>query len=127
MIWTRLSVFFIEIRNVSVGTELKTLCPGWRSAHLLTHGFQRHARIGFYDQLVMDVGDNRAAAQRLHGVAQDIAGNGLHAVAYDAQLPRSAVIDTESVPRTTIPDVVYLFRTFGVINNNSGFQLCSTR
>ena len=37
-------------------------------------------RVGFDDQLIMDVHDNGAAAQRLHGVTEDVAGGCLHDV-----------------------------------------------
>ena len=77
------SIFFVKRCGVAVCSEQQACCPRRGPAHLLTHGIQRHAGICLDDQLVVDVHDDGAAPERAHGVAENIAGGGLHDVLHE--------------------------------------------
>ena len=119
------SVFFVKFCSKPIRPKLESLRPGRRATHLLTDRFQRHIGISLDDKFVMDMHDDAAAPQGLHGVAEDVAGCGLDTIAYDAESP--SVPDGESVPRTTIPDVVDMFLESGLTNRDSTGQLWSIR
>ena len=63
-----MSVFFIKIGLVAVGTEQNVRHPVWRSAHLLTDHIQINVRAAFDDQLIMNMTDDEAVLERFHGV-----------------------------------------------------------
>ena len=61
-----MSVFFIKIGLVAVGTEQDVRHPVRRSAHLFTDGFQVNVGAAFDDKLIMDVTDNETVPEGLN-------------------------------------------------------------
>lgn len=78
-----MSVFFIKIGLVAVGAEQDVRHPVRRSAHLLTDHIQVNIRAAFDDQLIMNVTDDEAVPECFHGVAEDIAADGLDDVFHE--------------------------------------------
>ena len=78
-----MSVFLIEFALETIRTEQKLLCPRWGSRHLLTHDRKRNSLVTFDDEFVMDVGDNVHATQRLYGIAENVAADGLRNVFHE--------------------------------------------
>ena len=76
----RFLIFFVEGCGIAVGAELQAFRPRRSPAHLLAERIKGHTRIGFDDQLVVDMHDDGAAAQRLHGIAENVTGGRLHDV-----------------------------------------------
>ena len=70
-----MSVFFVKIVLVAVGAEKDVRHPVRRSAHLLTDHIQVNIRAAFDDQLIMNVTDDEAVPESLHGVAEDVAAD----------------------------------------------------
>ena len=50
------------------------------SAHLFTYRLQRHGTVGFDDDLIVDMGDDRTAAEGLHGIEKNVPTRSLHDV-----------------------------------------------
>ena len=75
-----MSVFFIKTGFVAVGAEKDVRHPIRRSAHLLTDRIQVNVRAAFDDQLIVDVPDDEAVPESLHGVTEDVAADGLNDV-----------------------------------------------
>ena len=73
-------VFFIKSGLVAVGTEQDVRHPVRRSAHLLADYIQVNIRAAFDDQLIMNVTDDEAVPESLHGIAEDVAADGLNDV-----------------------------------------------
>lgn len=78
-----MSVFFIKIGLIAVGTEQDVRHPVRRSANLLTNGIQVNVGAAFDDQLIMNVTDDKAVPESLHGVAEDVAADGLDDVLHE--------------------------------------------
>ena len=78
-----MSVFFVKIGLVAVGTEQDVRHPVRRSAHLFADGFQIDTGIAFDDQFIMDMPDDKAVAEGLHGIAEDVAADGLDDVLHE--------------------------------------------
>ena len=78
-----MSVFFIKIGLVAIGTEQDVRHPVRRSAHLLTDHIQVNIRAAFDDQLIMNVTDDEAVPEGLHSVAEDVAADGLNDVLHE--------------------------------------------
>ena len=79
-----MSVFFIKIGFVPIGAEQDVRHPVRRSAHLLTDHIQVNIRAAFDDdQLIMNVTDDEAVPECFHGVAEDIAADGLDDVFHE--------------------------------------------
>ena len=78
-----MSVFFIESGLVTVGTEQDVRHPVRRSAHLLTDHIQVNIRAAFDDQLIMNVTNDEAVPESLHGVAEDVAADSLDDVLHE--------------------------------------------
>ena len=72
-----MSVFFIKTCLVAVGAEQDVRHPVRRFAHLLTDNIQVNIRAAFDDQLIMNVTDDEAVLESFHGVAKDVAADGL--------------------------------------------------
>ena len=72
-----MSVFFIELGFISVGAEQDIRHPVRRSAHLLTDHIQVSIKAAFDDQLIVNVTDDEAVSESLHGVAEDVAADSL--------------------------------------------------
>ena len=83
-----MSVFFIEISLITVGAEQDVRHPVRRSAHLLADHIQVNIRAAFDDQLIVDVTDDEAVPESLHGVAEDVAADGLDDVLYEFRTVR---------------------------------------
>lgn len=75
-----MSVFFVKIGLVAVGAEKDVRHPVRRSAHLLANHIQVNIRVAFDDQLIMNVTDDEAVPESLHGVTEDVAADGLNDV-----------------------------------------------
>ena len=65
-----MSVFFIKIGLVAVGTEQDVRHPVRRSAHLLTDHIQVNIRAAFDDQLIMNVTNDEEVSESFHGVTE---------------------------------------------------------
>ena len=78
-----MSVFFIKISFVSVCSKQDVRHPVRGSAHLLTYGFQVNAGIAFDDQFIMNVTDDKAVPERFHGVAENVAADGLDDILHE--------------------------------------------
>ena len=78
-----MSVFFIKAGFVAVSAEQDVRHPVRRSAHLLTDHIQVNITAAFDDQLVMNVTDDEAVPESLHGVAEDVAADGLDDVLHE--------------------------------------------
>ena len=77
------SVFFIKIGFVAVGTEQDVRHPVRRSAHLLANHIQVNVRAAFDDQLIVNMTDDKAVPEHLHGVAEDVAADSLDDVLHE--------------------------------------------
>jgi hypothetical protein len=66
------SIFFIELGFVTVGTEQDVRHPVRRSAHLLADHIQVNIRAAFYNQLIMNVTDDKAVPESLHGITANV-------------------------------------------------------
>lgn len=71
------SVFFIKIGLISVGAEQDVRHPVWESAHLLTDDIQANVGITFDNKFIVDVSDDKAVLEGFHGIAEDVAADGL--------------------------------------------------
>lgn len=78
-----MSVFFIKFCLVSVGAEQDVRHPVRRPSHLITDRLQVNSGVAFNNQFIMDVPDNKAVPERLHGVAEDVATNGLDDILHE--------------------------------------------
>ena len=78
-----MSVFFIKIGLVAVGTEQDVRHPVRRSAHLLTDRIQVNVRAASDDQLIMNMTDDEAVPESLHGVTEDVTADGLDDVLHE--------------------------------------------
>ena len=103
----RASILHIERTFISGSGEFDVLHPLWRYAHQARDLVDCHVFRNLVDCFVVDVGDSGDAGlmEPNHGSTEDVSGDCLDAVA-DNQCSLS-VPDCESVPRTTIPDVVH--------------------
>lgn len=72
-----MSVFFIKISLISICTEQDVRHPVRGSAHLFTDSFQINSGITFDDKLIMDVSDDKAVPECLHGIAENVVADGL--------------------------------------------------
>lgn len=75
-----MSVFFVKLCLISVGTEQDIRHPVRGSVHLLTDSFQIDTGIALYDQFIMDVPDDEAVPESFHCIAEDISVDRLHYV-----------------------------------------------
>ena len=78
-----MSVFFIKAGFVAVGAEKDVRHPVRRSAHLLANHIQVNIRTAFDDQLIMNVTDDEAVPESLHGVTEDVTADGLDDVLHE--------------------------------------------
>ena len=78
-----MSVFFIKTGFVAVGAEKDVRHPVRRSAHLLANHTQVNVRAAFDDQFIMNVTDDKAVPESLHGVTEDVAADGLNDVLHE--------------------------------------------
>jgi len=78
-----MSVFFIKIGLVAVGAEQDVWHPVRRSAHLLTDYIQVNISVAFDDQLIMNVTDDEAVPESFHGIAEDVAADGLDDILHE--------------------------------------------
>ena len=83
-----MSVFFVKIGLVAVGAEKDVWHPIRRSAHLLANHIQVTIRAAFDDQLIMNVTDDEAVPESLHGVTENVAANGLDDVLQELRTMR---------------------------------------
>ena len=78
-----MSVFFIKIGLVAVGAEQDIRHPVRRSAHLLADYIQVNLRTAFDNQLIMNMTDDETVPESLHGIAEDVAADGLNDVLHE--------------------------------------------
>lgn len=78
-----MSVFFVKIGFVAVGTEQDVRHPVRRSAHLLTDHIQVNVRAAFDNQFIMNVTDDKAVPECFHGVTEDVTADGLDDVLHE--------------------------------------------
>ena len=78
-----MSVFFVELCFVAVGAEQDVRHPFRGSAHLFADGFQINTGIAFDDQFIMDMPDDKALPEGLHGIAENVPADSLHDVFYE--------------------------------------------
>ena len=78
-----MSVFLVKAGLVAIGTEQNVRHPDRGSAHLLTDHIQVNIRGAFDDQLIMNVTDDEAVPESLHGIAEDVAADGLNDVLHE--------------------------------------------
>ena len=78
-----MSVFFIKICLVAVGTEQDIRHPVRGSAHLFTDNFQVNSGIAFDDKFVVNMPDDKAVAKSFHSIAEDVAADGLNDILYE--------------------------------------------
>ena len=74
------SVLFIEFAFITIGPQQEAGDPRRRPAHELADMVQGYLRAGFDDHFIMDVPDDPAVLQRIHGICQDVPADGLHYV-----------------------------------------------
>lgn len=76
--WKRVSyehyvlLFLIKAAFVSICPKKQSFDPRWSSAHLFTNGIQRNAGAAFDDEFIMDMTDDLAVPQPLHGIGKDV-------------------------------------------------------
>lgn len=78
-----MSVFFIKICFVPVCSKQDIRHPVRRSAHLFTDCLQAGVLAAFDDQLIMDVADDEAMPESFHGIAENVAADGLNYILYE--------------------------------------------
>ena len=78
-----MSVFFIKIGLIAVGTEQDVRHPVRRSAHLLADRIQVNVRTAFDNQLIMNMTDDKAVPECFHGVTEDVTADGLNNVLHE--------------------------------------------
>lgn len=78
-----MSVFFIKIGLIPIGAEQDVRHPVRRSAHLLANHTQVNVRAAFDDQFIMNVTDDKAVPESLHGITEDVAADGLDDVLHE--------------------------------------------
>ncbi len=78
-----LSVFLVKHRFISISPEQDIRHPVRRSAHLLANHIQVNIRTAFDDQLIMNVTDDEAVPESLHGVTEDVTADGLDDVLHE--------------------------------------------
>lgn len=78
-----MSVFFIKICLVAVGAEQDIRHSVRRFAHLLTDHIQVNTRTAFDDQLIMNVTNNEAMPECLHGIAEDVTADSPYDVLHE--------------------------------------------
>ena len=78
-----MSVFFIKIGLITVGAEQDVRQPVRGSAHLFADSFQVNAGAAFNDKLIMDVPDDEAVPEGLHGIAEDVTTDGLDDILHE--------------------------------------------
>ena len=83
-----MSVFFVKIGLVAIGAEQDVRHPVRRSAHLFTDHIQVNIRAVFDDQLIMNVTDDKAVPESLHGVAENVAADSLDDVLHELRTIR---------------------------------------
>lgn len=83
-----MSVFFVKIGLIAVGTEQDVRHPVRRPAHLLTDHIQVNIRAAFDDQLIVNVTDDKTVPESLHGIAEDVAADGLDDILHEFRTVR---------------------------------------
>ena len=78
-----MSVFFIKIGLVAVGTKQDVRHPIGGSSHLLANHTQVNVRAAFDDQLIMNVTDDKAVPECFHGVTEDVAADSLDDILHE--------------------------------------------
>ena len=78
-----MSVLFIKNGLVPVGAEQDVRHPVLRSAHLHTDSFQINNSAAFDDQLIMNMTDDEAVSESLHGKAENISADGLDDILHE--------------------------------------------
>lgn len=78
-----MSVFFIKAGLITISTEQDVRHPVRRSAHLLTDHIQVNIWAAFDNQLIMNVTDDEAVPESFHGVAKDVAADGLDDILHE--------------------------------------------
>ena len=74
------SFLLIKPALIPIGPQEQTADPRRSLAHLITDVLRVDTGRAFYNQLVMHRADNETVPERLHGVSQDVPGNGLRQV-----------------------------------------------
>lgn len=78
-----LSVFLIKIGLVAIGSEQDIRHPVRGSAHLLADHFQINSGVTFDDKFIVDVADDKAVAESLHSIAEDVTADGLDDILHE--------------------------------------------
>ena len=76
-------ILFVKLCFVAVGTEQNVRHPFRRSAHLLTDHIQVDIRAALDDQFIMNMTDDKAVPECFHGIAEDVAADGLNDVLHE--------------------------------------------
>ena len=76
-------VLAIPVCLVSIGAEQDVRHPVRRSAHLLTDHIQVNIRVALDYQLIMNMTDDEAVPESLHGIAEDVAADSLDDVLHE--------------------------------------------
>ena len=116
-----MSVLSVEFTFIAICTKQQSMRPGRGSAHLFTSSIEGHTGIGFDDQLIVHMSHDAAAAERFHGVTQDVPADALDAVTDDSCF--ASVPDGKSVPGTTVEQIEDGFFHPGGMNKYSIGQL----
>lgn len=72
-----LSVLTVPGSFISIRPEQNIRHPVRGSAHLFTDSFQVNSGIAFNDQFIMDVTNDEAVPESFHGIAKNVAADGL--------------------------------------------------
>lgn len=78
-----LSVFFIKIGFVAVCPKQYVRHPVRGASHLFADYFQVNSGVAFYDQFIMNVSNDEAMPKGLHGIAENVATDGLDYVLHE--------------------------------------------
>ena len=73
----RFLIFLVKLRFISICPKQDVRHPVRRSSHLFADDIQINSRAAFDDKLIMNVTDDEAVPESLHGVAEDVAADGL--------------------------------------------------
>lgn len=83
MLSTGKSIFFIKIALIPVCPEQQSFGPVRCPAHLLTDDIDTGVFGTLDNQFIMDMADDVAAPQRLHGIAEDVPADALDDVFHE--------------------------------------------
>ena len=86
-----LSVFFIKIGLVAISSEQDIRHPVRGYAHLLADHFRVNSGVTFDDKFIVDVADDKAVAESLHSIAEDVTADGLDDILHELRNCRKII------------------------------------